>query len=141
MIKLRESMGPDRDQTHDSCICSQTRICSQYKCDSTVGIIFIYLMKLFLSMIVCDAFYGPVQLAQLSYTVKCLFPVLFSALQTFSPPLTQLPLIIGLPCETYCRVSPGKLFLSPFQAAYIEISRLADLNKHRPFKVIIYTPG
>ena len=35
---------------------------------------------------------------------------------------TQLPLIIGLPYETYSRVSPGKLFLFPFLAAYIEIS-------------------
>ena len=47
------------------------------------------------------------------------FPGLISALQPFSHPLTQLPLIIGLLCETYSRVSPRKLFLSPFQVAYI----------------------
>ena len=29
MINLHESMGPDRDQTRDPWICSQTRICSQ----------------------------------------------------------------------------------------------------------------
>ena len=54
------------------------------------------------------------------------FPGQLSALQLFSHPSTQLPLIIGLPCETYSRVSPGKLFLSPFQAAYIKISRLGN---------------
>ena len=35
-------------------------------------------------------------------------------------------MIIGLLCENYSRVSPGKLFLSPFQAAYIEISGLGN---------------
>ena len=64
------------------------------------------------------------------------FPGLLSALQSFSHPLTQLPLIIGLPCETYSQVSPGKLFLSPFQAAYIEISRLGNskLEKAPPYQ-------
>ena len=38
------------------------------------------------------------------------FQGLLSALQPYSHPLTQLPLIIWLPCETYNRVSPGKLF-------------------------------
>ena len=41
------------------------------------------------------------------------FQGLLSTLQPFTHPLTQLLLIIGLPCGTYSRVSPRKLFLSP----------------------------
>ena len=69
---------------------------------------------------------------------------LLSALQPFSHPLTQLPLIIGLPCETYSQVSPGKLSLSPFQAGYIEISCLGNssLEQTPPYlRVPIYKPG
>ena len=39
-------------------------------------------------------------------------PIFQGYFQPFSHPLTQLPLIIGLPCETYSLVSPRKLFLS-----------------------------
>ena len=62
------------------------------------------------------------------------FPGLLSALQLFSHPLTRHLLIIGLPCDTYSRVSPGKLFLSPFQAAYIEISRLGNSRQTSPYQ-------
>ena len=54
------------------------------------------------------------------------FQGLLSTLQPFSHLLTQLPLIIVLPCETYSQVSPGKLYLSSFKAEYIEISRLEN---------------
>ena len=57
---------------------------------------------------------------------KCYFPGLLSALQPFSHPLTQLPLIIRVLCETYSRISPGKLFFSPFQGACIQMSRLGN---------------
>ena len=40
--------------------------------------------------------------------------------------LIQLPLTIELPCETYSRVTLWKLLLSPFRAAYFEISRSGD---------------
>ena len=68
------------------------------------------------------------------------FPGLLSALQPFSNPLTQLHLIIWLPCETYSRVSPGKLFLSPFQAAYIEILCLGNSRQTPPYQgTYLYT--
>ena len=61
-----------------------------------------------------------------SVKVKATFSRATFSSSAVQPPLTQLTLNIGLPCETYSRVSPGKLFLSPFQAAYIEISRLGN---------------
>ena len=70
------------------------------------------------------------------------FQGLLSAVQPFSHPLTQLPLIIGLPCETYNRVSPGKLFLSPLckqRTLKYRAQGISDLHKHRPIRVPIYT--
>ena len=64
------------------------------------------------------------------------FPGLLSALQPFSHPLKQLPLNIGLSCETYSRVSPGKLFL-PFSSSTFRYRALGipDMNKYRPIRV------
>ena len=69
--------------------------------------------------------------------------LLSAALHLFSHPLTQFPLIIGLPCETYSRVSPGKLFLSPFfkqRTSRYRAQGISDFNKHGPFRVPIH-PG
>ena len=64
------------------------------------------------------------------------FPGLLSAFQPFSHPLTQLPLNIGLSCETYSRVSPGKLFL-PFSSSTFRYRALGipDMNRYRPIRV------
>ena len=69
------------------------------------------------------------------FVINANFQGLLSAVQPFSHPLTQLPLIIGLPCETYNRVSQGKLFLSPFfkqRTSRYRAQGISDLHKHRP---------
>ena len=68
------------------------------------------------------------------------FQGLLSAVQPFSHPLIQPPLpplIIGLPCETYNRVSPGKLFLSNFfkqRTSRNHAQGISDMHKHRPYQ-------
>ena len=72
------------------------------------------------------------------------FQGLLSAVQPSSHPLTQLPLIIGLPCETLSRVFPGKLFLFLFFKQRTPRSRTqgtSDMHKHCLIRVPIYTPG
>ena len=78
------------------------------------------------------------------YMFKLKLNAFFSSADVQPPVnLIQLPLIIGLPCETYSRVSLWKLLLSPFRAAYFEKSRSGNskIEQTPPIRIHIDAHG